>query len=235
MFKLLKRLLFALLLLIILVVVGRNYLLAWSLPALIKAQTGFPSSIDRVDLRLTQPLIVLHDVVLNNPSNHFREPVAIRVHRLEIHYRPLSLIYGETHLTRLFLEISELSVVRDLQGETNLQYFQKNTSSPHSTSSRSTNSTPVPFRLDEFVLSMNEIRYVDESKSAPSPTLIKPNVHQALYKNLTSPHEIQKIIVEIFVKNFPAAPSNIKPPVIKKPSTNSRNSKTQYSTIDNHQ
>ncbi len=83
-------------------------------------QTGFSIEIGSWDVGLLSTRAELRDVVVRNPPD-FPEPVAFEIRRAYADINPWALLRRAAHVTDLELDIPRVVVVRNPEGETNLQ------------------------------------------------------------------------------------------------------------------
>src|SRR5690348_1934047 len=90
MFKFIRRLIFFLLILIVVLVLGRNLIGALALEIALQEITHAPVSIDSMHIPLFSPHVTVRDLVIRNPKGGFKEPVALKINSLEFDYEPAS-------------------------------------------------------------------------------------------------------------------------------------------------
>lgn len=200
MFRFLRRLLVVLVLLGVAVVLGRNMIGNWMGAAVFRKATGFPTFISALDIKLTRPEIVMRDVAIRNPLDAFREPRAVEINRLEATYAPWSVLRGTPHFRRVVMEISEVVVVKNAAGETNLKRFERNTDSKKTDG---TSGHSEKFQIDELVVSLGNVLYLDESRGSTQPKVYAVNAHKQVYRNVKNSKDIQKIVMSL-TKGLPA-------------------------------
>lgn len=201
MFRFLRRLLVVLVLLGVAVVLGRNTIGNWMGAAVFRKATGFPTFISALDIKLTRPEIVMRDVAIRNPLDAFREPRAVEISRLEATYAPGSMLRGPPHFRRVVMEISEVVVVKNAAGETNLKRFQHDVDPKHR---EGTSGYSRKFQIDELVVSLGNVLYLDESRGSAQPRVFAVNAHKQVYRNVKSSKDIQKIVMNLVTKALPA-------------------------------
>jgi hypothetical protein len=201
MFRFIRRLLIVLILLLAGLVLARNLIGNWVTASLFRRTTGFPVYIGSMDIKLTRAETILRDVSIRNPLDVFHEPRAIQINRLDLTYAPASLFRGPPHLYRVELEISEVVVVRNAAGELNTKRFERNM---EKRKGGTTDGKTKEFQIDELVLSVGNILYLDEGRGATQPKVFPVNSHKHVYKNIKDSQDIHKIIMSQVSRALPA-------------------------------
>lgn len=83
-------------------------------------QTGFDVEIGKLNASLWKSRVEMEDIQVRNPPN-FPEPVAFVIQNAAMTLDPWSLLRGETHLKELTLDVPRIVLVRNAEGETNLE------------------------------------------------------------------------------------------------------------------
>ena len=201
MFKFVRRLLLALIALIVVLLLARNAIVGSILKGGIQRLTGFQTHIGALNLRLTRPEIAARDIAVRNPPDAFRERRAMEINRIEAVYQPGALMRRKLHCPKLVLDISQVLVVKNASGETNLKRLQPkiNPSGRDSSGGGSSN-----FQIDELIVSINEALYIDEKKEDAQPRIFRLNVKNRVYRNIKSSQDIKKIVTNLVIEKLPS-------------------------------
>ena len=123
MFKWIFKWLFRLVLLAVLLVVGfllsLNSILRVSIEHNIRAQTGMDAEIGRVEVGWTEPTFEIRDLKIYNPPGFGGTPF-LDIPEIHIEYDRMALLRSELHLTLVRLNLAELDIVRDRNGNINV-------------------------------------------------------------------------------------------------------------------
>ena len=159
--------------------------------------TGFVAQIHSLNIHLTQPRCTALDVTIENPRDLCKEPVALRIDLLELDYKPGSILGRKPHFRRIVLNISEVIAVKNAQGELNLRRLQRarDDSGP--------GAKPADLQVDELVLSIGTLRYVDERRENPNPAIYKIEVKDRVYNNIQSSEDIKAIVTNLVAESAP--------------------------------
>ncbi|MBI4024439.1 MAG: hypothetical protein HY360_05620 [Verrucomicrobia bacterium] len=179
------------------IVLGRNSVGVWMTRNAIEHATGFSVTIGSLDIQLTRPRLIAKDIIIHNPKGAYKEPLAMKIQRLDAVYDPLSFLRGEPHLRKLAIDISEVKAVKNAQGELNLKRLQG--SSP---------SNPNPdaddrFRIDELAISLGTVVCLDEGRGMTRPKTYKVNAKNRVYRNIQRRAEIKKLVLNLLVESLP--------------------------------
>lgn len=106
-------------------------------------QTGFDVEIGSVNASLWKSRVELENVEVRNPPN-YPEPTAFVIQRATMTLDPWSLFRGETHLKELTLDVPRVVVVRNAEGETNLEQISGKRATKASSAGSAGESVSVP-------------------------------------------------------------------------------------------
>lgn len=176
-------------LLIIALFAVRNVVARRALEKGIGNTTGFPLTVGSMDLDLFKNKVTLMEVKLENPAD-FPVKNFVEMPRLHVEYRPGSFFSSQPHLNFLDLAISNIVVVRNAKGETNLERLKGvggREAKPASTDA-------TQFRVDTLHLSVGTLTYRDYTKNPPTVRTIPANV-DATYKDITESTDITRLVL----------------------------------------
>jgi hypothetical protein len=192
--KIFFRILFLLLLCVVLLVIVRNTVGSWVGAPLLQNTLNFRSSIAFVDIQITTPRIEAREVSLLNSRDFFEEPIAGKLSRIEIDYDPLTLIQKSPHLKRVEGEFENITIIRNSKGRINWSVL--NELSQMKDSDRLV-------RIDELVLTVNHLTYIDESLSPHKTLKFNPVRKVATYVNIRSTDELRNAIDAFISESLP--------------------------------
>ena len=198
MFKLVRRLLLAILVIGIIAMIARNTIGIWIGENILEHLTGFPTTIDQLEIKLNKPFLVARGVTISNPKGIYGEPRAIKIHRLEASYNLNTLFNTELHLLQLAIDIDSVIVVKSMNGELNLRRLCYPNSNPPISTSK-----PIrKLKIDELALSIGEIGYLDESFHHPELKTYKIHIKNRIYKNLNNVEDVKKMVVHLVIQSL---------------------------------
>lgn len=126
MIKFVFRWAFRLVLLAVVLVIGllllKDTLIKSLLERQLRQRTGLPARMEKMEVGLMTPTIAIQNLVLHNASE-FGGSVFLDIPDLYLEYHPNDLPFGKMRLKLLRLQLREISIVENLQGQTNLVNF----------------------------------------------------------------------------------------------------------------
>jgi uncharacterized protein involved in outer membrane biogenesis len=156
------RLAFLALVLVIALVFSFNSIVRILIEHNIRKQTGMDAEIGRVEVGWTEPTFEIRDMKIYNSPGFGGTPF-IDVPEVHVEYDRLALLKGDLHLTLLRLNLSELDIVRNKNGQINVfltaQARQKNTGTSLPSFKKQTG---YDFNgIDALNVSFNKVKYID--------------------------------------------------------------------------
>ena len=188
--KLLWKILAALVVLLVIPFVGRNVIARKSVEYGAKKMTGFPLEIGSVDLGLLSSKVDVHDLKLMNPPE-FPEKMFVDMPQLYVDYRLGSMISGAPHINDMLINIKQLVIVKNNQGESNAQKL-KGVVSPSGGSSKSSKSSK--YAVDRLRVHIGTVTIKDFSHAKPTEHTTTLNV-DATYNNITDSTDISRLVL----------------------------------------
>jgi uncharacterized protein involved in outer membrane biogenesis len=117
--KIFSRVIIVLLGLILLLVIFRNPLIKLAVSTGVQAVVGMKLDIRKLDLNLGKSLIDIEEIVLYNP-NDFPDPIMADVVKVYVDIDPKALFSGKLVIDDVQLDLREFVVVKNKDGEVNL-------------------------------------------------------------------------------------------------------------------
>ena len=156
MFRWLFRIFFLLVLVLIGLVLGRNWIGARLLRGELERVTGLPCAVGSVDLRLSSSLVNACAISIYNSPYSCRTPMALGIRSLSVRYDPFALLRGRFYLSVVDVDIASVNCVRSPEGPTNLRNLHDRLLSG--------NGSMASLEVREFSTRVETARYVDESR-----------------------------------------------------------------------
>jgi len=185
--KLLWKILTGLVVLLVILFLARNVIARKSVEYGAKRMTGFPLEIGSVDLGLFSSKVDVHDLKLMNPPE-FPEKMFVDMPQLYVDYRLGSMISGAPHVNDMLINIKQLVVVKNNQGESNAQKL-KGVVSSGSGSSKSSK-----YAVDRLRIHIGTVTIKDFSHPKPTEHSTALNV-DATYNNITDSTDITRLVL----------------------------------------
>jgi len=200
MFKFVRRLLLGIVALFVILLLARNIIGGWIAKGAIQRLTGFQTHISQLSIRLTRPEIIARDVVVRNPPDAFREHRAMEINRIEAVYHPTAFAQRKLHFQKLILDIPQVVAVKNASGEINLKRLQ---SKAGASGQDTTSKESSRFQIDELVVSIGDVLYIDEKRMASQPKVFHMNVKNRVYRDIKSSEDIKRIIGNLMLERVP--------------------------------
>lgn len=182
---------------VVVLVLARNVIARKSVEVGAKAMTGFPLEIGSVDVGLFSGQLEVRDLKLMNPPE-FQEKMFVDLPRFFVKYRLGSMISGAPHINDMDVNISNVVIVKNAQGETNVQKLKGVVSSASGGaaggSTTPESSSKTKYRVDQVHIHIGKVIIKDFSKSKPSEREFPLNV-DATYKDITDSTDITRLVL----------------------------------------
>lgn len=197
--------------LVALLVLGRNVILKAAVEHGVRAVTGMPLTVKKLDLGLKQPYFDIEELVIKNPAG-FHDTTFIDIPKIFVAYDLPSILKGKIHLTDLTFDLKQFSVVKNENGKTNLDTLKALQGQKPAQSGQA----PAPkkegkateIQIDNFRLKVGKASYVDYSSGTAVTKEFNVGFDEK-YTNITSIKKLVQLIVwKIMTKTPLAALSN---------------------------
>lgn len=193
-------------LLILLIVLGvslvllKDILLKSWIESRIRSETGLEARIGGFELALLAPTLTLEDFILYNPAQFGGSPFLI-IKEIHVEYDREALSHRELKITLLRFNLSEIDVVENQKGESNLQMFQALT---QANSQKKPREQSLDFMgIDTLNLTLGKIRFV--SLKTPGPAReIDLGVKNQIQKNIKSAADLNAMILRLVLQKSSA-------------------------------
>ena len=176
-----------LLVLVVAAILGRNVIARKSVEIGAKKMTGFPLEIGSVNVGLLNGKLDVSNLKLMNPPE-FQEKMFVDMPQLYVDYRLGSMFSGTPHINDMLINIKQLVVVKNNQGESNAQKL-KGVVSTGSSSSKSSK-----YAVDKLRIHIGTVTIKDFSRAKPTERTITLNV-DATYNNITDSTDITRLVL----------------------------------------
>ncbi len=189
-------------LVILLIVLGvslvllKDILLKSWIESRIRSETGLEARIGSFELALMAPTLTLEDFILYNPAQFGGSPFLI-VKEIHVEYDRAALSHRELRLTLLRFNLSEIDVVENQKGQTNLQMLQALT---QANSQKKAQVQSLDFMgIDTLNLTLGKIRFV--SLKTPGPAReIDLGVKNQIQKNIKTAADLNTMVLRLVLQ-----------------------------------
>lgn len=164
----------------------------------LQRQTGWQVRIGAMQMGLLSPTVSIQNLVIYNPAEFGGGPF-VDVPDLHIEYALGKMPWKGMHLKLLRLEVRELHIVENRQGETNLiQFLEKTVPNSGARSSRRGGSTN-DFEIDMLNLSVGTVRY--SHLGHPRRTQeVQAGMRHAIITDLRNKHDVAGVFLKVLVR-----------------------------------
>lgn len=188
-------------------VFARNVIVKVAVENGVRAVTGMPLVIKKLDLGLTQPYFDIGGLVVKNPAG-FHDTILVEIPRIFVAYDLSSILKGKIHLTNLEFDLKQFSVVKNEKGLLNLdslKALQAQQPSQPGQRSASTKAGKAPaIQIDNFRLRVGTASYIDYSSGSPVTKDFNVGLDEK-YTNITDPNKLVALIVWKVMMKTPLA------------------------------
>jgi len=203
---------FSTLVLIVIVVlavllIGKNVIAKGAIEGGVKMATGLSLQMKSLDINLMNTFIGIEGLRLQNPAG-FEEKNMVDLPEIYVDYDLPAILKNDIHLPEVRLNLNEFVVVKNAQGELNLDALKGVDSGTQKEEAK-----PAPkeeaempeIRLDLLKLKIGRVVYKDYSKGAkPEVKEFNLNLDEE-YQDITDPNQLVRLIVLRVMMNTPLA------------------------------
>ncbi len=177
--------------------VGKNLLAKSLLAGGLSQAAHVPVSIGSTRVELKNAKISLKDLRVKNPRG-FHEDLMLDAPEIAIDFDLKAFWQGKTHFQEVRLDLSELVVIRNRDGQLNVDALRpKDTSRKESGQQASSAKTATPkFLIDKLILTVGKVTYKDYSVG-PEPAIQEFNVgiRGREYSHIDNPQSLVSLIM----------------------------------------
>ena len=201
--KFIKKLLFIIVILIVLIVIGRNVIVRYVVPVGARV-VGIKMSLGKVNIGLTDALIGIRDINIKNPKGF---PKGNMVEIKEIYIDPVvaDILKDKIHLVEVRFDLDNLVIIKNENGEFNFnkltQAKKKQDGEPEPEEEPAEKGKKKEIQIDLLKLKLGTVIYKDYSDGPePKITTFKINLDEE-YEDITNPAMIGSIIFTKIMAN----------------------------------
>ncbi|MCA9407566.1 MAG: hypothetical protein H6755_07935 [Candidatus Omnitrophica bacterium] len=203
MFKLLRRIIF-IILIIGIFIATKNIIAKFAVVKGVESATGLNLKIEKFDLGLANTHIGITNLKLLNPEGFVDEAMFIAPD-IFVDYEPKAFLKGKVHLEEVRLVLDQLVVIKNKEGELNLASLNpekkdggKSGAKTKEPEKKEGKKAEVPdFQIDKMLLKIGKVVYKDYSKGA-DPQVKEFNVN--IYETFEGIDNTEKLIQIIMQK-----------------------------------
>ena len=160
----------------------------------IRAQTGMDVKIGKFSIGLLSPVVTIEEFKLYNTAEFGGTPF-LDIRELHVEYERAAMARRELHITLLRLSITELNVVKNDLGGTNLLAFQTKPAPGKSPADE------IKFlSIDVLNLSVGKMRFMD-LKNRNRDRELYPNLQNQVFKNIKTSGDLYAILIVLWLRS----------------------------------
>lgn len=175
-----------------------NTILRVTMEHRIRAQTGMDAEIGRVSFGWFEPRVEIRDLKIFNPPDYGGTPF-LDIPEIHVEYDRLALAHSQLHLTLLRLNLSELDIVKNEAGRTNVfslglvlpprQSAMTNINSAAALAEFQLRTGLVFQSIDALNVSIGTLKYIDLKDQSHNRTQ-KIGLENCVVKNVKTPADL---------------------------------------------
>lgn len=161
----------------------------------VKAAAGLDVAVRQVDVGLWNTAIGIRGLQLANPSG-FPDRVMVDLPELYVNYRLLPFLRGRVHLEEVRLQLRELVVEKNAQGQLNLTAIPAvRQAQAHPAGASAPPAKAPPLQIDLLRLQIGTVTYKDYTAGpAPRVQTFRVNLDER-YEHITHPEALASLII----------------------------------------
>ncbi len=191
-----KIILFLIVVLLVSGVFARNAVVKATLSAGVKAITGLDLSIKSIKVGLATSLIDIKDLKLHNPPE-FSDEIMVYMPKIYIDYRLRGLLKKKVHFNKITLNLKEILVVKNKDGQLNLDKLKaiQSKQEKEPVIKKASSSKMPQLQIDNLDLKIGKVIYKDYSLGeTPKVREYDINIDEQ-YTNISDPKILASLIV----------------------------------------
>jgi uncharacterized protein involved in outer membrane biogenesis len=167
-------------------VLAINSIARKSLEVGVKQVTGFPLEVGSLSVGLASHRIEARDVRLKNPPD-FQEPLFADVPQIAVDYDPQSLFAGQRLLNELLVDIKQLVIAKDKDGQSNVARLKGVLRSQP-------RGQPLPYKIAKFRLKVGSVTIKETVMSKPVERTVPLQI-DATYHDVTNATDLNRLVL----------------------------------------
>ncbi|MFH1493036.1 MAG: AsmA family protein [Candidatus Omnitrophota bacterium] len=177
-------------------ILAKNLIAKGAITAAVKAVTGLRLTIDSFNVGILKSNINIEGLMLYNPEG-FQDKIMVNMPQIYVDYDLGDFLKGKVHLEELKIHLEELIVIKNSNGELNLNSLKvvQERKREKETSSEEKKAKEVQLQIDSLKLKIGKVIYKDYS-SPPRVHLreYKVNINEK-YTNITDMRTAASLII----------------------------------------
>lgn len=194
MIKIIFKFFFSILIVFSILLAARNVLVKFILENGVKSFTGLSLTIEDVHIGLKEPTVSIENFKLMNPAK-FEDPLMIDISRIYLRYDTQGFLKGNSHFYEVDLFLKEFLVVKNKEGELNLDTLKGLRPAPREkTNKEGEKKKKSAFLIDQLNLKIERVIYKDYSQGKGEIKEFNVNIDEKFF-NVRDPRTLVRLIV----------------------------------------
>jgi hypothetical protein len=195
-FKWTFRIVLLLIVLVVLAAVFRNHIIKFITEWQLREETGMHASIGKIQVGIRSPFIKIENLRLKN-TREFGGATFINIPEIYLEYDRDALVAGKFHATVARFNMSDVNIVRNLAGQTNVYVLAEHMDKVHRKKHRK---VPDFNAIDTLTLTLGKARYFD-MKNPTNNFEFNFLLQNETVKNVKSEKDLNGIILLAVIRN----------------------------------
>lgn len=193
-FKWAFRLVIVLVVLVIIALLSLDSIMKAVVAREIRAQTGMDVKIGKFSFGLLSPVVTIEEFKLYNTAEFGGTPF-LDIRELHVEYNREAMAHRELHITLLRLNLTEINVVKNDLGGTNLMVLQAKPAPGKSPADE------IKFLgIDVLNLSVGKMRFID-LKNRKRDRELYPNLQNQVFKDIKTTGDLYAILIVLWLRS----------------------------------
>ncbi|GBE05765.1 asmA family protein [bacterium BMS3Abin10] len=190
--KTIVKIVIALLIIVVILFVSKNFIAKAAVTGGVKAVTGLEMDIKSMDVGILKTLVGINSMKLYNPPG-YTDRVMIDMPEIYIDYDLAAFLKRKAHLEEIRINLKELTVIKDRDGKLNLDALK--VVEEEKEAAKTEKKEKIEMQIDELDLKIGKVIYKDFSKGKePKIREYNINLHEKFH-NITDLKDLGKIIL----------------------------------------
>ena len=185
----------------VLFAIGKNVILKAAIEGGVKAATGLHLTMDKLNIDFINTLIEIKGLKLYNPKG-YPEKIMCEIPEIYLDLELGDLFKGKVHMAKMTLDLKELVVIKNAEGETNINSLkpvqktkEEAEEKPAEKKEEKAKGEAPKFQIDVLNLKVGRVIYKDYTQPG-EPAIKEYNVDiDDQYKNITDPNALVSLIL----------------------------------------
>ncbi|HEX9780637.1 MAG TPA: AsmA family protein [bacterium] len=203
----LKKLLFVVVILVVVLVLGKNLIAKAAIQGGVKAMTGLDLRVAKMDVGLLRSAVGIYGLQVKNPPG-FTDPVMVDLPEIFVDYDLPGFFGGRVHLEEVRLNLKEFMVVKNKDGSVNLnslEVVQQSKTPAKGEPAQEAGGPGSALTIDHLHLKVGRVIYKDYTKGeTPQVQEFALNLDEH-YRDITNPQVLAGLIVSRALMNTSVA------------------------------